>query len=133
MVVGIITGTYSTVFIAAAIVSFWRGKHDARGRPLPPESTSDAGCRKQPHAETEPQKKGSSFVSLKYQSAEKSASRLQLRASAFESFLHAHVLKAAILGVIQGLTEFLPVSSTAHLLITGRLIGYDDPAASSRR
>jgi preprotein translocase subunit SecF len=25
MVVGIITGTYSTVFIAAAIVSFWRG------------------------------------------------------------------------------------------------------------
>ena len=26
MVVGIITGTYSTVFIAAAIVSFWRGR-----------------------------------------------------------------------------------------------------------
>ena len=37
------------------------------------------------------------------------------------------ILKAAILGVIQGLTEFLPVSSTAHLLISSRLIGYDDP------
>lgn len=35
--------------------------------------------------------------------------------------------KAAILGVVQGITEFLPVSSTAHLLIGARLIGYDDP------
>jgi len=37
------------------------------------------------------------------------------------------LLKAAILGVIQGVTEFLPVSSTAHLLIGSRLLGYDDP------
>jgi undecaprenyl-diphosphatase len=37
------------------------------------------------------------------------------------------LLKAAILGVLQGVTEFLPVSSTAHLLIGGRLIGFDDP------
>jgi undecaprenyl-diphosphatase len=37
-------------------------------------------------------------------------------------------LIAALLGVIQGLAEFLPVSSTAHLLIAGRLLGYEDPA-----
>jgi undecaprenyl-diphosphatase len=34
---------------------------------------------------------------------------------------------AAILGVVQGLTEFLPISSTAHLLISERLIHFDDP------
>ena len=37
------------------------------------------------------------------------------------------LMKAALLGVLQGLTEFLPVSSTAHLLIGSRLIGYSDP------
>ena len=37
------------------------------------------------------------------------------------------LLVAALLGVIQGLTEFLPVSSTAHLLISARLLAFEDP------
>jgi len=36
-------------------------------------------------------------------------------------------VQAALLGVLQGITEFLPVSSTAHLRLGERLIGYSDP------
>ncbi len=38
----------------------------------------------------------------------------------------APALQAALLGIIQGVTEFLPVSSTAHLLVAEKLIGYND-------
>jgi undecaprenyl-diphosphatase len=38
--------------------------------------------------------------------------------------------RAVVLGVIQGLTEFLPISSSAHLAIFPRFFGWDDPGAS---
>jgi undecaprenyl-diphosphatase len=38
-------------------------------------------------------------------------------------------IQAALLGVLQGLTEFLPVSSTAHLLVAARVLGYEDPGS----
>jgi undecaprenyl-diphosphatase len=39
-------------------------------------------------------------------------------------------LKAAVLGVIQGLTEFIPISSSAHLRIFPELFGWGDPGAA---
>jgi undecaprenyl-diphosphatase len=36
-------------------------------------------------------------------------------------------LKSAILGVIQGLTEFLPISSSGHLILATKLFGWHDP------
>ena len=39
-------------------------------------------------------------------------------------------LEAIILGLVQGLTEFLPISSSAHLRIVGELTGSQDPGAA---
>lgn len=38
--------------------------------------------------------------------------------------------EAVFLGVVQGLTEFLPISSSAHILVLSQLLGWQDPGAA---
>ncbi|MGI8593153.1 MAG: undecaprenyl-diphosphate phosphatase [Solirubrobacteraceae bacterium] len=40
------------------------------------------------------------------------------------------VLESIVLGVVQGLSEFLPISSTAHLRIVPAVLGWEDPGAA---
>src|SRR5258705_11505028 len=59
MVVGIITGTYSSVFIAAAIVSFWRGTAPTRAAAHAPAAMASAmgSAPQQPQRKQKPQRK----------------------------------------------------------------------------
>jgi undecaprenyl-diphosphatase len=41
------------------------------------------------------------------------------------------ILQAAFIGLIQGLTEFIPISSSAHLIVVPRLLGWNDPFINS--
>src|SRR5258708_18656688 len=43
-----------------------------------------------------------------------------------------NIIHAIVLGLVQGLTEFIPISSTAHLLIVPKLLGWGDTGAAAR-
>ena len=39
-------------------------------------------------------------------------------------------LEAVVLGLVQGITEFLPISSSAHIFVVSQLLGWQDPGAA---
>jgi undecaprenyl-diphosphatase len=41
------------------------------------------------------------------------------------------IIEAIVLGLVQGLTEFIPISSTAHLKLVPELLGWGDPGAAA--
>ncbi|HET8758350.1 MAG TPA: undecaprenyl-diphosphate phosphatase, partial [Solirubrobacteraceae bacterium] len=41
-----------------------------------------------------------------------------------------NLLQSIVLGIVQGLTEFLPISSSAHLRIVPAMLGWEDPGAA---
>ena len=42
-----------------------------------------------------------------------------------------YILKAIVIAIVEGLTEFVPVSSTGHMILVGSLIGFRSGAVGA--
>ena len=109
MLVGIVSGTYSTVFIAAAVAIMMSKR--AAGPPAGAAAAAQAAGTGRPAAEAGDRTQG--------QPAPPGPALIQATRA-------MSILIAALLGVVQGITEFLPVSSSAHLLLGRAPLGWGE-------
>ena len=109
MLVGIISGTYSTIFIAAAVAIIM----SKRRRQGPPAAAAAAAT---------------ASTARRAAGAPRAGSKQGRRPQGQRPLAQAacRILIAALLGAVQGITEFLPISSSAHLLLGRAALGWGE-------
>ncbi len=120
MLVGIISGTYSTIFIAAAVAILMSKR--AAGTPAGAAADRGAGGRHGPSGRRQEDVDADDAQGQRPLVPGPPTFSIQARGRAG----HMSILIAALLGAVQGITEFLPVSSSAHLLLGRAAFGWGE-------
>ena len=121
MLVGIVSGTYSTIFIAAAVAILMSKR--AAGHPGRRGGDRRAGGRHGPSGERR-QEDGDAVDAQGQRPLVPGPPILSIQAGGRAG--HMSILIAALLGAVQGITEFLPISSSAHLLLGRAAFGWGE-------